>query len=95
AAVVLGLIAYFMSHGTDDTLQQNDASVLATFAVVLALVGCTAFMKVVVERVLRFWMARITFEQAAQTERLLAQGEQLLHALNQQAGIPAGGTGNS
>lgn len=85
-AVALGVIAYLLSRGASNQLEQNDAVVLALLGVTLAVVGVGVFVKKGVERLLRFWIARITFEQATQTDRLLAQGEQLRRALGEQAG---------
>jgi len=75
--VVMGVVAYFMSHGTTNELEQNDAIVLAILAATITIVGVGLFVKKGVERLLRFWIARVTFEQSTQTDRLLAQGEQL------------------
>jgi hypothetical protein len=75
--VVMGVVAYFMSHGTTNELEQNDAIVLAILAATIAVVGVGLFVKKGVEQLLRFWIARVNFEQNTQTDRLLAQGEQL------------------
>jgi hypothetical protein len=83
--VVLAVVAYFMSHGTSSALEQNDATVLAILAATIAVVGVGLFVKKGVERVLRFWIARVTFEQSVQTDRLLAQGEQIQQLLAQLA----------
>lgn len=77
AGVVMAIVAYFMSHGTKNQLEQNDAIVLAILGATIAVVGVGLFVKKGIERVLRFWIARVTFEQSTQTDRLLAQGEQL------------------
>jgi hypothetical protein len=82
-SLVLGIVAYSMSHGTTNPLEQNDATVLAILAVTIAVIGVGVFIKKGIERLLRFWIARITFEQNAQTERLLAQGEELHQLLRE------------
>ena len=75
------IVAYALSHGTTNPLEQNDATVLGLLAVVLAVIGVGLFVKKGIERLLRFWIARVTYEQSAQTDRLIEQGEQLQQLL--------------
>lgn len=82
-ALILGIVAYFISHGTTDALVQNDATVLAVLATTIGVIGVGLFVKKGIERLLRFWIARVTFEQSVQTDRLVAQGEQLQQLLSE------------
>jgi peptidoglycan/LPS O-acetylase OafA/YrhL len=70
ASVVVAVVAFFMSHSTTDPLTQRDAIVLASGAVVLAVVGGAAYVRFALSRVLMFWLARQSFDLSAQTEAL-------------------------
>jgi hypothetical protein len=72
AGVVMGVVAYFMSHGTTNPLQQRDAIVLGLLAVTLALVGGSLWVKAALAGFLRFWIARLCYEQEAQADRIAA-----------------------
>jgi hypothetical protein len=63
-------VAYFVSHAASSSLQQNDALVAALFGCCLAIVGAALFLRYSVGRFLRFWLARLSYEQEAQAARL-------------------------
>ena len=69
--VVLGVYAYSLSHGTDDALQQRDAIVVALIGVAVSVVGGAVFVRYSVAQFLRFWLARLSYEQQAQTDRVV------------------------
>ncbi|HEY3140372.1 MAG TPA: hypothetical protein VGJ86_04545 [Acidimicrobiales bacterium] len=71
AGPVVGVIAYFMSHGSTNPLQQRDAIVLALIGLTLAVVGAALFAVAAISGFLRFWLARLCYEQQAQADRLL------------------------
>ena len=68
---VLGIVAYFMSHGTDNALQQRDAIVLALIGVSASVTGGALFVRYALASFMRFWLARLCWEQAAQTDRVV------------------------
>jgi hypothetical protein len=72
AGPVLGVIAYFMSHGTENPLQQRDAIVLALIGVAVAVSGGALFVRYALASFMRFWLARLCWEQEAQTDRVVA-----------------------
>jgi len=72
AGLVLGGIAYPMSHTTNNPLTQSDAITVALAGIVCAVVGAALFLRFSVASFLRFWLARLIYEQKAQTDRLLA-----------------------
>jgi sterol desaturase/sphingolipid hydroxylase (fatty acid hydroxylase superfamily) len=74
--LVLGLIAYPMSHGTTNPLEQRDALALGLGGVTAAVVGAALFVRYSIAAFLRFWLARLIYEQKAQTDRLLAGRDQ-------------------
>ena len=65
------VVAYFISHQTKNPLQQRDALVSALIGVSLAIVGGALFLRYSIAGFLRFWMARLTYEQKAQTDRVV------------------------
>ena len=69
--VVMAPIAYAVSHGTTNPLQQRDALVLVVVGLVLAVVGAALFLRYSIAQFLRFWMARLSWEQKAQTDRMV------------------------
>ena len=66
------IAAWFISHGTRNPLQQRDAIVVALLGLTLAVVGGALFVKGAVAGFLRFWMARLCYEQQAQADRISA-----------------------
>jgi hypothetical protein len=72
AGPVLGIIGYFMSHGTDNPLQQRDAIVLSLIGVSTSVVGGALFVRYALASFMRFWLARLCWEEQAQTDRVVA-----------------------
>jgi hypothetical protein len=70
--LVLGVVAYFLSHGTTNPLQQRDAIVLALVGLSVVVVGAALFVKAALAGFLRFWLARLCYEQQAQADRIVA-----------------------
>jgi hypothetical protein len=75
AGVAIAVIAYFLSHGTTNSLQQRDAIVQALIGLTVAVVGAALFVKAALANFLRFWLARLCYEQQAQTDRLIGATE--------------------
>jgi hypothetical protein len=71
AGIAVAIGAYFLSHGTNVLLQQNDAQVLSVVGLTLAVVGGALFVRYSIAHFLRFWLARLSWEQQAQTDRLI------------------------
>jgi hypothetical protein len=73
AGPIIGAVAYFaMSHTTENPLQQRDAIVVALTGVSVSVVGAALFVKAAMAGFLRFWLARICYEQQAQGDRIIA-----------------------
>lgn len=85
-AVGMGMapVAYAISHGTTNPLQQRDALVLVVVGLVLAVVGAAVFLRYSIAQFLRFWMARLSWEQEAQTDRIV-------HAVDADQPVQRGG----
>lgn len=69
--VVVGIVAYVIGHGTTNPLQQRDAIVIALIGLTLAVVGSALFVRYSMAQFLRFWLARLSWEQQAQTDRVV------------------------
>jgi hypothetical protein len=69
--VAHGVYAYTLSHGTTNALQQRDAIVIALLGVAVTVAGAALFVRYSVAQFLRFWLARLTYEQQAQTDRVV------------------------
>jgi len=71
AGIVIAIIAFAMSRSTSNPLSQNDANTLAIGGATVAIVGAALFLRFSIASFLRFWLARLIYEQKAQTDRLL------------------------
>jgi peptidoglycan/LPS O-acetylase OafA/YrhL len=74
--VVLAVVAYFLSHGTENALQQRDALIVAVLGASLTIVGGALYLKGSIANFLRFWLLRDLHERRVQTDRLLADREE-------------------
>jgi predicted acyltransferase len=63
AGVVVSLVGYFVSHGTSDPLEQNDALTIAIIGVSVTILGGALFLRYSFASFMRFWLARFLFEQ--------------------------------
>jgi hypothetical protein len=68
---VVCLAGYFSSHGTSSPGGLNDATVTAIIGLSLTVAGGAVFVRYSVAQFLRFWLARLSYEQQAQTDRLI------------------------
>lgn len=68
--LIVGVVAYPISHGTTNPLQQRDAMVIAIIGLIIAVVGAAMFLRYSMAQFLRFWMARLSWEQAAASDRM-------------------------
>ena len=67
----LAIVAYAMSYGTTNFNEQNDANTLAIGGAISTIIGAAVFLRYSFASFLRFWLARLIYEQKAQTDRLL------------------------
>jgi hypothetical protein len=67
--IALEGVAYNLSHSTTNALQQNDAIVVALAGVAVALVGGFVFLRYSLAGFLRFWLARMLFDQRERDQR--------------------------
>ena len=71
--IVLGVVAYLVSHRTTSSLTQGDAVTIGLGGVTLAIVGSAIFLRYSLTGFLRFWMARQSFDLTVLGERLLSE----------------------
>jgi hypothetical protein len=71
--VALTMVAYSASHGTRLDLDQRDDIIAALIGVTLTISGAALFLRYSMAQFLRFWLARLIYEQRAATERLAAR----------------------
>jgi len=69
---IIAIVAYFISHGTRDALLQRDAIIIALIGVSVTVAGGALFVRYSMAQFLRFWLARLSFEQQAQTDRVVS-----------------------
>ena len=69
--LVLGVLAYLVSHGTRDALVQRDALAIGLLGVGGTVVGSALFLRYSLTGFLRFWMARQSFDLSLLADRLL------------------------
>ena len=70
AALAITIAAYFGSHSSNPPTQQ-DFVVVALIGVALTVVGAALFLRYSFAQFLRFWLARLIYEQQAQTDRIV------------------------
>ena len=73
----LAVVAYFYSSGADagyntqGPAEQRDAIVIGLAGVTTAVVGGAMFLRYSLAQFLRFWLARLIYEQQTQTDRIV------------------------
>jgi magnesium-transporting ATPase (P-type) len=73
AGIIITLIAWLLTHGSSNPLEQADYGSLGTFGLVLAIVGTALFVVMSLRRYFRYWLVRLIYEQREQTDRLSAR----------------------
>jgi hypothetical protein len=61
--IVLGIVGYAVSHGTNNPLTQNDGLVLAVVGVACSVTGGAVFLRYSLAQFLRLWLVRLIHEQ--------------------------------
>ncbi len=61
--IVIGIVGFFVSHNTDNSLTQNDALVLAVIGVSCTITGAAVFLRYSLSQFLRLWLVRLIHEQ--------------------------------
>jgi hypothetical protein len=69
--VGIAIVAYFASHNTTNPLLQNDMVITSVIGLALTVVGAALFLRFSTAQFLRFWLARLSYEQNHQTDRVV------------------------
>ena len=62
--VVVSVVGYFVSHGTNNSLEQNDALTISMIGIAVTVLGAAVFLRYSFAAFMRFWLARLIFEQS-------------------------------
>jgi hypothetical protein len=73
--VIVAIVGYFQSHNTSNPLGQRDAIIIALIGVAVTVLGAALFLKGALSNFLRFWIARLIYEQKSQTDRIVDVAE--------------------
>lgn len=71
--IVLSLIAWLNIQGSGKGAKTDDFAAMATFGLVLAVVGSALFIVMSLRRYFRYWLVRLIFEQREQTDRIIGR----------------------
>jgi hypothetical protein len=63
AGPVIAGLAYLLSHGTTNPLQQRDAIVVALLGVTVSVAGLGLFLRFSLGGILRLWLARVVADR--------------------------------
>ena len=69
--VIVTIVGYLQSHNTSNPLSQTDAIIIALIGIAVTVVGAAFFLKGSLSTFFRFWIARLIYEQKAQTDRIV------------------------
>jgi hypothetical protein len=69
--VIVAIAGYVQSHGTSNPLSQTDAVIIALIGVAVTILGAALFLRGSLAAFFRFWLARLIYEQKAQTDRIV------------------------
>ena len=72
--VVLTLVGWLATHGTDSTLDFADYNAMGTFGLALTVAGTGLFSVMSLRRYFRYWLVRLIYEQRDQTDRIVGKG---------------------
>jgi hypothetical protein len=64
AGSATAIVGYVLSHGTTNPLEQADALIVALIGVTISIAGGAVFLCYSLTHFLRFWLARMIYEQS-------------------------------
>jgi hypothetical protein len=67
--VVVSIIGFVISHGTSNSLTQNDALTIAIVGISVTIAGGAFFVRYSFSSFMRFWLARLEFDLRRDTPR--------------------------
>ena len=72
AGIAVTVVAYYLSHNTSSALNQGDDHIIALIGVAVTVAGAAVFLRYSLAAFLRFWLARLIYEQRTQTDRIVS-----------------------
>ena len=78
-ALIIEIVAFATSRGTNSSLEQTDMVILALLGVVVALGSVALFVRASLTRYFRYWLVRLVYEDRANTDRIVAAIEASEH----------------
>ena len=72
AGIAVTVVAYYLSHNTSSALNQGDDHIVALIGVAVTVAGAAVFLRYSLAAFLRFWLARLIYEQRTQTDRIVS-----------------------
>jgi len=73
--IIVAIVGWVQSHNTINALEQRDAIIIALIGLTVTVMGAALFVRGSLASFLRFWMARLVYEQRAQTDRIVDVAE--------------------
>jgi hypothetical protein len=73
AGLVITLVAWLLTGGTDDTREFADYNSMGTFGLALTVAGTGLFLVMSLRRYFRYWLVRLIYEQRDQTDRIVGR----------------------
>jgi Ca2+/Na+ antiporter len=70
--VVLSLLAWILTQGTDSALDFASYNAMGNFGLALTIGGGTVFLVMSLRRYFRYWLVRLIYEQRDQADRIVA-----------------------
>ena len=70
--LILTLVAWLATRGTDDGREFADYSAMGTFGLALTVAGTGLFLVMSLRRYFRYWLVRLIYEHRDQTDRVIA-----------------------
>ena len=67
AGIVVTVVAYFLSNNANSALDQNDDHIVALIGLAVTVAGAALFIRYSLASFLRFWLARLIYEQRTRT----------------------------
>ena len=68
--LIAAVVAAARTAGTTDPLVQRDSLALGTAGVAASIVGAAVYLRYAVTKVLRFWLARMSFDLQEHADRM-------------------------
>jgi hypothetical protein len=69
--IIVTIAAYLQSHNSNLPMEQTDYLIVALIGIAVTIMGAALFLRGSLAAFFRFWLARLIYEQKAQTDRIV------------------------